>query len=60
VSGDPKPHELNGDDDELLEMATDTYSLNYLRWYAKEHGGPPPEIEAACVDRTDRVLGAET
>lgn len=52
-----KPHGLNGDDDELLELTAGTYSLNYLRWYAKEHGDVPPEIEATSVDVTDRVIG---
>lgn len=53
---DLKPHELNGDDDRLIDMEAGTYSLNYLRWYAKEHGDMPPEIEATMVDATDRVI----
>jgi hypothetical protein len=52
----PKPHELNSENDELLKMTAGTYSLDYLRWYAKEHGDVPPEIEATSVDVTDRVL----
>lgn len=51
-----KPHEPNGDDDRLIDMEAGTYSLNYLRWYAKEHGDLPPEIEATMVDATDRII----
>lgn len=54
---DPDPHALNGDDDELIKLTAGTYSLAYLRRYALEHGGVPPEVEATTVDRTDRVMG---
>ena len=53
----PKPHELNSENDELLELTADTYSLDYLRWYIKEHGDVPPEIAATSVDVTDRIVG---
>ncbi|MEV7675013.1 hypothetical protein [Streptomyces sp. NPDC088752] len=53
---EPKPHELNGDDDELLKVTAGTYSRQYLAWHTRTHGQLPPEIEETLVDATDRVL----